>query len=228
MRRFCAVCGKVTDKLVENLCEECFSKERIIFEIPEIRIKYCKDCGKIFRRGKWIFYDYDPEVSINNAIKDEIMDKIKFKVPIDTYTFSYTTDKDKIKLVLNVYIEDKEIRYEKDLDLKLEVTLCKDCIRKRSKYYEAILQIRGKYDRSIIDFIERKLEEMRIYDGKAFITKIEELKEGVDLYIGSKDAGRKIARIMKKMGAKISESKKLYGRKDGREVYRYSICIRFT
>ncbi len=228
MRKFCALCGKITEKLLNNLCGECFSKEKEIFKISDINIKICKDCGKIFRRGKWIFYDFDFESAINAALHEELSDKIKFIEPIDTYTFSYTFDSNFIKLILKVYINDIELRYEKDLNLKINITYCPDCIKKRGKYYEAILQIRGAFDRNIVKFIEEKLNEMRIYDGKAFISQIKELKEGIDLYIGSRNAGRKIARMLKKMGAKISESKKLYGRRDGKEIYRYTICIRFV
>jgi len=62
---------------------------------------------------------------------------------------------------------------------------------------------------------------------KDFISKERKLKGGLDVYVSSMECGRRISRqIVKKLGGSFSESRKLYGRKDGRNIYRVSFSVR--
>ncbi len=60
-----------------------------------------------------------------------------------------------------------------------------------------------------------------------FITKEIAMKEGLDLYVSSMECGRRISRgVVERLGGSFSESSKLYGRKDGRDIYRVSFSVR--
>ena len=62
----------------------------------------------------------------------------------------------------------------------------------------------------------------------AFIAKVEEQREGFDLYVNPVNLARQMASMLKlEFGAKIKESAKLIGQtRDGRRKFRFSILVR--
>jgi len=61
----------------------------------------------------------------------------------------------------------------------------------------------------------------------AFISKVKELREGIDIYVGSAKVGKQISkRIVREFGGTFSESAKLVGHKDGKNQYRISYAVR--
>ena len=56
---------------------------------------------------------------------------------------------------------------------------------------------------------------------------MEKLKKGLNLYVSSIESARKISKeIIKRLGGVLKESKKLVGKKEGRNVYRVSFSVR--
>jgi nonsense-mediated mRNA decay protein 3 len=63
--------------------------------------------------------------------------------------------------------------------------------------------------------------------GEAFISKMEPVKGGVDIYLSSHDLGRNIAKELRaKYGGTVGVSPKLFGLKDGKEIYRTTHLVR--
>ncbi|MEM0379211.1 MAG: NMD3-related protein [Nanopusillaceae archaeon] len=52
-KRFCANCGRETEKLIENLCESCYNKIKNGKKLVR-KVKICKYCGKYFYKNKII------------------------------------------------------------------------------------------------------------------------------------------------------------------------------
>jgi nonsense-mediated mRNA decay protein 3 len=105
--------------------------------------------------------------------------------------------------------------------------VCPNCSRRYCGYYEAIIQIRGNYDESVLKFVEDSVDEVTDKFEKGFITKVEKVVGGFDYYLGSKNLACKIAEQMKKkFNAEIKKSYKLVTEKDGQEIYRTNISVR--
>lgn len=97
-------------------------------------------------------------------------------------------------------------------------------IYSENRYYEAILQIRP-YNKKVIDFI---LDEVDKKDG-VFISKVDELKEGIDFYINSQKFAKSLSTsLKKKFKGTVKITRSLYGvsRETSKKVYRLTVCFR--
>ena len=95
-----------------------------------------------------------------------------------------------------------------------------------SNYYEAILQLRP-YDQKVIDYIENQL----IKNPKLFISKVEELRSGIDLYFTDQKLTLSLARKLKHVfKGQIKISKKLHTleRTNSKKIYRVTILFRLN
>lgn len=115
-------------------------------------------------------------------------------------------------------------------------TVCPRCQKFLGGYFEAILQIRAE-DRPLTEeerkaigkLVEEKVDEIMRKDRMGFIQDTIEKEEGLDFYMGSTSAARKLAQAIKeRFGGKISEAYELVGidRQTSREVYRTSVSVR--
>ncbi len=111
---------------------------------------------------------------------------------------------------------------------------CKDCYGKFSKrtekikkpsairskqlkrhpdYYEAILQLRGFEESEIPKYLDK--------------FRCEEVKGGMDIYVESKILARDLVKKLRKIfPVEIKKSFRLWGRKDGKNIYKNIISIR--
>jgi len=118
------------------------------------------------------------------------------------------------------------------LNYQVNKVLCQKCSREAGGYYESIVQLRANRELSDEE-IERALEIVNEVissspeDQKAFVSKLERKKEGINVFLGSRNIGRKISKmILKEFGGTLTESKKIHTRIDGREVYRFTYSLR--
>ncbi|MFA4640056.1 60S ribosomal export protein NMD3 [Pyrococcus kukulkanii] len=115
-------------------------------------------------------------------------------------------------------------------------TVCPRCQKFLAGYYEAILQVRvedrefTKEEREeITKLVQEKVDEIMQRDRMGFIQDTIEKEEGIDFYMGSTSAARKLANaIRERYGGVISEAYELVGldRQTSKEVYRTSVTIR--
>ncbi|ASJ03342.1 Nonsense-mediated mRNA decay NMD3 like protein [Thermococcus profundus] len=115
-------------------------------------------------------------------------------------------------------------------------TVCPRCQKFLGGYFEAILQVRadgrpldeGERKR-IENLVGEKVDEIMRKDRMGFIQDTIEKEEGLDFYMGSTSAARKLAQAIKeRFGGTISEAYELVGvdRQTSREVYRTSVSVR--
>ena len=99
-------------------------------------------------------------------------------------------------------------------------------LKMRSGYYEAKLQLRGNIPVNIIEFIENHIGKMR---NKNAFFRPERVKSGIDIYVGSKSSANNLAEQMKRqLKAELKRSYKLHTRREGKNIYRDVISVRFT
>src|SRR3989338_486807 len=98
--------------------------------------------------------------------------------------------------------------------IRIIKTACTECNKKTGGYFEAIIQLRSDNKARTEQFasgIIKKIEE------ESFIAKIEELKNGFDLYVGD----RKVAlKAVKGFNLPFTTASQLAGKKDGNDLYR--------
>ena len=111
---------------------------------------------------------------------------------------------------------------------------CPKCSKIKGSYFESILQVRCR-DRSldrgvkelILEQIEDMVERAAFENRDLFISKIEELHGGFDVYLSSNNLGRMISKeLAAAYGAETKESSSLVGKKDGKDVYRITFLVR--
>jgi nonsense-mediated mRNA decay protein 3 len=118
----------------------------------------------------------------------------------------------------------------------VEAITCPSCSRRAGHFYTAQIQLRGPEGRlpsgarhrraRLISAWEAVLPEARS-EWKSSLSWGEEKPEGWDFFLTDTLAARNLARLMKRrLGATLKESATLYGRKDGHDIYRVTICLR--
>ena len=212
LKKFCPKCGKETKTFVKGLCLDCYlEKLKIENKIPkEIVINQCPLCKDFILKNRNLKFD--------EAVKYLIKDFLK-KIPIKD--FEYKIEDNILHLIINLKVDHKIKNLEKAVKLKIKKTYCKFCRLKISGYYEGIIQLRNLPENKIQEIINliKKIEKK---NRMAFISKEERLKNGLNLYVGSKNV---INILKKKFEYKTKVSKKLYGIKNGKKVYRVTLLI---
>jgi len=115
--------------------------------------------------------------------------------------------------------------------------LCRNCSNLRGgTYFISIIQLRVK-DESQLELVEKILIEINKYaknifdkDHRQYISKIEDQKYGVDLYLSTNELMNHIIKFLKaKHHFLLKRSKKLVGRDNqkGKNLYRLKTLIKF-
>lgn len=205
---FCPRCGKKTKNL--GLCVNCYLDLNPIY-IKNFSIFQCPKCSRFFYKT-WN-ENIDPMQIIRNI---KLPDDTQGKITISEQVIS----KDKLDFSVKIFGKYNDENFEKEISgsAKIIKKICDVCRKTSSGYYEAILQFRGneKHVKNGFKFIDKK-----------FISKIEEVKNGVDVYLISKDFANSLIKIFSNFGAQIKLSKSIGGVKQGMRVYRKTILIRF-
>jgi|YelNatPaOPRAMG01_1025707.scaffolds.fasta_scaffold04552_13 nonsense-mediated mRNA decay protein 3 len=217
--KFCPKCGKKTEKFYEGLCEDCYlSKFSLSKKLPDkIIIKQCKFCGKFFLGNH--------SGSIEDLIEIFLQDFLKEG---ELTSISYRIAENKVFLTLNLKINDLKKTEEKEVDLIIKKIICQACAMKESGYFQAIIQVRAP--ENLLSEIKKEIDDqinyLNQYDNLAFISNFQEVKNGFDVFIGSKASAQQIARTLKlKYKAKIKITRKIAGKLKGKKIYRDTILI---
>ncbi|PKP59544.1 MAG: hypothetical protein CVT88_05300 [Candidatus Altiarchaeales archaeon HGW-Altiarchaeales-1] len=208
---FCPICGKES----KGICKECYLK-RNPTGIKNFKLTICKKCGKIF-----------PEIGEEEENLKRIVLKNIFHgemVKINDLKIDYSKDEKSekfmnMKVVLFCEYRDEKFENEQDIIVKVINTPCKTCSRKSGHYCEVVLQLRG--DRE-------KIKETFNKIAQNFVSDVDELKEGLDVYLISRDYGTSSTKQFADDGAELKFTSKLWGMKDGQRIYRGYILVRFS
>ena len=216
--KFCPKCGKQTENFYDNLCKDCFLEKMKLIDLPEkIVIIHCRNCGRFYGRDKG-------ELSLEDAVNYNLSKILKQnELQFATYRI------DGGKVYSEVTLESAGLRKTFELDFRLiqKETICRFCGQKFSGYYNSILQLRNseRIDK-ILKEIETEIDRLNKRDTLAFVSKIDKVKNGVDVYIGSKSAANKVVHFLKsKYEFKPKISRKQYGIENGKKVFRDTILI---
>ncbi|MBY9017176.1 MAG: hypothetical protein KGD68_15920, partial [Candidatus Lokiarchaeota archaeon] len=246
--RFCAICGTVIDEFAPHfgMCLNCYLKENPLFELPDnFSLKLCIDCQKYSKKEDWI----EPESQDLFIIIEEAIIRFLLRnyVKQDMITFSFSFDTPvyssrDLLTSLNVTIfgklkENQKISHQHTLKLNINYELCKNCSNLRAgMYYLSIIQLRVT-DKSQFEVIKEALDQISLLvenlfanNSTQYISKIEDQKLGVDLYLSTNELmNRIISHMRANYNFVLNRTKKLVGRdsQKGRGIYRLKALIKF-
>lgn len=231
--KFCVRCGKENVKLIDRLCIDCYIKTKKLITLPkEINGKVCKICFAEFLDGRW----ENIHDNLQDSVKDLILREISKKVIIDKNISDYSIDlgdiwkdsngKEHVKIIANGKIDNEKFVLNEDINLKIEYAICDSCKKRKSKYYEAIIQLRGKNGKFLLE--KRRLFESFFSEEEiSNLSDIIEGKEGVDYYFIKKSvAKRLVSSVVSMTDAEINESFQDETTKKGKRLAKLVISLR--
>ncbi len=248
--RFCAICGKTIDKTAPHIgmCFDCFSVEHPLFELPKkFSFKICIDCSSYSIKEEWYKSDKNELFLIIEEITNKFLlksllknDKIDFFLSFNEESLKYSSTDILRSLDMNikgVLKENIKISHQQVVELNLNHELCKNCTNLRSgTYFISIIQLRVKDEtqfniiHDVLHNIQKYVEKLFENDQRNYISKIDDQKNGVDLYLSTNELMKNILKFLKSNYYFIlKRSKKLVGRDNqkGRNIYRHKILIKF-
>ncbi|MEA2070911.1 MAG: NMD3-related protein [Asgard group archaeon] len=248
MGQICCKCGKgeEEEKIVAGFCLSCYADEfPLIHSFPEkkLTIIVCKLCGDLYYRDEWVEAQ-EHQRQIVREFLEQFISKTK-KVPNTELVATSeiplppheSPESHKLLLLFegSPHPDVPPYQEEKKIILRYEIGVCQRCAKYTRGYYESIVQIRGDQrkikpyeQREISNLINQKKQEMLNGDRMAYISKtVDQVKGGIDLYIGSENFAKNLARfIADRFAASLEYSKKLKSMKDGKHLYTTTYCVR--
>ncbi len=235
---FCPQCGREDEELYQGLCRLCFIRENPVIGCPdELEVTICAHCNSTFQGGRWSDSDLDPEELIVEILTETVQPAEGAEyVDLSFKILNQKGSKWDVLISSQGRLLGEEVTYECQVNVKIKRTVCPDCSKYASGYYEAVLQLRAdkrqldpdekvKADSILKNLLEKLVEKNRM----AYLVDRVEIKEGLDYYIGSYKAARSVVKGLKdSLGGIVGESPRLVGRDKsaGKDLYRIWISLR--
>ncbi len=233
---FCVKCGKDCEESLNGLCIDCWLDGRSLTELPHhVDLKVCTNCGEFMFGDRWV------KKELVEAVQDAAVDALMVVRDAKVVGVSTTYEcQDPYVYVVNVHSECDVLGYIAEDDastiVRIKNNVCKRCSRQLGSYYEAILQIRTGGRGSLTDdqrekalaFTEEYVNRAASTNKSLFITKMELVTGGVDVYLSSMSLGKNLAKEFSDVYcAETKESPKLVGQTtDGQDMYRLTYLVR--
>jgi nonsense-mediated mRNA decay protein 3 len=218
----CPICRGKSE--VGVFCSDCYLKRNLQIEVPSvIEVPYCKRCGAALLKGRWAKGLSEDEI-LMRAAEDSIKSNIKKLDKAGVLKLDIEKTEGEHLLKISVLLGDAVI--EKTAVMRLKSTTCQICCHQSGGYSEAIIQLRGNVTQSDVDKI---IELVTGHKEKfAFVGQVHKLKEGYDVYLGSKKSAEKIVKLYgDKAETKKSFTLTGYDRHAGKSKCRFSYLLRF-
>ncbi|MDG6256052.1 MAG: 60S ribosomal export protein NMD3 [Methanomicrobiaceae archaeon] len=231
---FCPKCGAPSE---EGLCPRCMvdATEWLVCESRVTQV-VCPSCGSVKQAGAWTDVEQDP-ADLSAALAMSAVhvheDVTDLAIAIETREPSPNRTVAAVSVRGTLYglsVEDTcrvEIAWKKEQ--------CDRCSRYSGGYYEAVLQVRAADRKPDIYELEKaagiaeasEAELQASGDRFAFVLKVDEHRDGLDIFVGSQHLADLVSRgIVQELGGKYSTHPKLVGERDGRKLYRVTYAIR--
>ena len=232
---FCVKCGEECEESIDGLCISCWLDGRRLVDLPHhVDLHVCANCGEYDYGGRWV--RRDPMVAIQDAAADAIM--VVRGADVTSISTS-VEEQDPRTFVVTVHAGCDVMGYpaegEASTIVRVKNTVCRRCSRQLGSYYEAILQIRTGSGRlspedreETLAMVENSVARQAATNRSLFITKMEIVTGGVDVYLSSMSLGKSLAReLADAYCAETKESPKLVGQTtDGQDMYRITYLVR--
>ncbi len=230
---FCIKCGK---EAVSGtvFCEDCISKGEQLASAPGVvTFEICPSCGKVKGGSSW-----REQGDLGKYMASELRKSVRLSgdaslksLEIENLDPSENSSNVILALSLVTHGITKEERIA--VRVRVEGNTCPTCNRRSGHYFESTIQLRsmGKTREEVIgrvlSYATKLCEEYERTEKGFFVSGIKGTKGGVDITLSSNTVGAALAKkVAKKFGAEVVPTRKLFGRKNGKEVYRTTFLVR--
>ncbi len=213
MIKHCPTCDRTSDKVsfIGEFCEVCVSG-KLKEGIPDrVIIERCKSCERVRTPTG---YGIPDKITLRDAIKQGL--HTKFDIKVASFDWRHAVVR------FSHEVDGNPVSFERSIALDVKKTMCLDCYRKTSGYYEAIFQLRGPRDS--VDRMMKRFTNF-IETRGAFISRIDELGNGYDIYMSDKKLA---SAFFEHYELKPKRSYILYGLQRGKKVYRNTYMLRVS
>jgi nonsense-mediated mRNA decay protein 3 len=221
------------------LCADCYFEAFVLADAPaRIEVAVCAGCGAVERGERWVDVgarDYT-DVAVE-AVSEAL------EVHVDATEFAWGVDPEQVDentirmhCGLSAVVRGRPIEEHVTVPVKFSRGTCRRCGRIAGDYYASTVQVRADGRTPTDEEVERAAEIAREYvadreaagDRNAFVSKIAESADGLDVRVSTTQLGRAIAdRIVRQFGGDVSDSETLVTEdEDGDEVYRVTYAVR--
>ncbi|WP_131160464.1 60S ribosomal export protein NMD3 [Aeropyrum pernix] len=240
MAGVCPSCGRTLEGSgVRRLCPDCYVERYGVARIPEaVRFVYCRDCGAYRYQGGWneglesvegtlreyLHMVLTVRMKPTEAVEEAWVESIELMQAFDgpgVYTALVT---------VAGRAGGQSLVERKIITVEASQALCPRCTaRSTGRGFEAEVKVRstaGSLGRDVKTGIARVLRRSRSIAG--FVVKVDENREGLDIYLTDQTAARILAgKLRSEFSAEVKESYKLVGRQpSGRRKGRLTISVR--
>ena len=233
---FCVKCGKDCEESLYGMCIDCWLDGRRLTALPHhVDLRVCTNCGEFLFGDRWVSKD------LETAVQDAAVDALTVIRDAKVEGVSTTYEcQDPYVYVVTVRTDCDVMGYkatdEASTIVRIKNNVCKRCSRQLGSYYEAILQIRTgakgnltkEQREEALAFTEDYVSRAAVTNKSLFITKMEIVNGGVDVYLSSISLGKNLAKEFSEIYcAETKESPKLVGQTtDGQDMYRLTYLVR--
>src|SRR5688572_9524136 len=228
---FCVECG-AEGPVYEGLCANCFRKKHPVVGAAEVLdLPRCTSCGSFRLRSGWSKVDRDL------ALTQLLREAMPPLAPYERVAFTHVAREEDAN---NLSVTVKAVGRFQDiapvqgfhLRVRLKPSLCDTCQKQRGRYFEGTLQVRGdnrelaaREARAIRTFVAARVD--RSDDRDAFVSRPEEVDGGLDFHVSKNALVMRLARDLQgTFDGLVSASPKLFGQREGREIYRVTALVR--
>ncbi len=231
---FCVECGR-EGELIGPLCLECHSRRHVHASIPEfVDVVFCAHCSSLQVDDGW-----EEVGSVKEAVEQSLMRVVT--VPKDVSVEGSQmrlTEKDEktYEVAVDAVLASHGHEFHRMLTATARIKrgVCKECSKQKGSYFEATLQLRGDaraLNRDNEDEMRQRVLDrvsaLRADSREVFVSKVERVRGGLDFYFSTAQAARIVARELQDLRcAEYKESTSLWGRRDGRDMYRSTFLVR--
>ena len=214
--RICPMCGRSSREVpfIGSLCRDCFVKRYGVARAPQsIEFVYCVSCHAHRERGRWSAPYEDLSESLRDYLISQLTSRVRPVEPIQEVTIvdvrlgdgeppraAYVSVEGRYN---DVVVSDVIV-----VNVSPRPTLCPVCAsRKTGTGYRAVVQVRS-YPRPLGED-EFSLDLVRKLIGSLGdeVVKVEELREGLDVYVRDRSSARTLAaRLRAEAGAHVIET----------------------
>lgn len=195
MRAFCARCGREESAgtpLIQGLCAECFLSTRRIVQLPDsIEVVRCGVCGAIKSRGgrflaidlvdhiRGLLEGYVARGVVAEGVSQASIGRVEIQEDVAVVEVVGVAGGTALRQVLRVRVA-------------TETTLCPGCFKRKTRSFEAVIQLRPG-NRRAVALVSRLAGELYGHPG---VVDAKETRDGVDLYVAEKSTAARIVRSL--------------------------------
>jgi nonsense-mediated mRNA decay protein 3 len=236
---FCVVCGRANVALEGGVCADCEAKRIVLVgTVQRPTVVLCPMCGARRVGERWERRGSSPELEPEDWMPLLAPHpEVGIRSAVATEEPGSHPQLRRFSVRLGVRFRGTEREAEVPLAVRVESRACPDCSRKSGRYYTALVQLRGPSERVGAGARERRARVRARFDRamaqaappgwEEKVAWEEERPEGWDFYLVDTPTARDVARVARqRLGARLTESASLHGRRNGRDVYRVTFCVR--